>query len=202
MVRHAGGTRLRRVAPSQVAVIWTVQTGDGSVTVREQLEPDDEPAVLELFADCSDWFEATTGLPSGPGDVQSLFYALPEGADIDDKRLFLVLSEDRVIGLVDAVLRYPDVRSVALGLFLVAPSHRRRGVGTAVAGELLSQARTLGFERVVAPVPAGLETGAAFTRSLGFEISADPVTPGGNRTVHPGERPIHRATLDLSAESP
>lgn len=81
MVRHAGGTRLRLVVPSQAVVIWAVPTGDGSVTVREQLEPDGEPAVLELFADCSDWFEATTGPPPGPSDVQSLFYALPEGAD-------------------------------------------------------------------------------------------------------------------------
>ena len=35
--------------------------------------------MLRLFADCDDWFQAATGHPSGPGDVQSLFYALPEG---------------------------------------------------------------------------------------------------------------------------
>lgn len=179
-------------------MIWTVPTRTGPVTVREQLEPSDEPAVIELFAASADWFEATTGLPSAPGDVQSLFYALPEGSSFDDKRLFVLLAEDRVIGLVDAVLRHPDVRSVALGSFLVAPTHRRHGVGTAVAGLLLDQARTLGFERVTAPVAAGLEPGMAFVRSLGFEISSEPVPPGGNRTVHPRESPIHRATLHLA----
>lgn len=167
-------------------MIWSVPTRSGRITVREQLEPDDEPAVLALFAECADWFEAVTRLPSGPGDVQSLFYALPDGATFDDKRLLLLLDGDRVIGLVDAVLRYPDVRSVALGLFLVAPSHRRRGVGTAVARELLDQAKALGFERVTAPAAAALEPGAAFARSLGFEVSTEPVRPR-----------IHRAVLTL-----
>jgi GNAT superfamily N-acetyltransferase len=178
-------------------MIWTVPTTAGPVTVREQLEPQDEPGVLELFGECQDWFVAITGLPSGPGDVQSLFYALPEGKDFADKRLFLMLAVDRVIGLVDAVLRYPDVHSVGVGVFLVAPSHRRRGVGSAVAGLLLDQARTLGFERVTAPVAAGLEPGMAFARSLGFEIAAERVQPSGNRSAHPGERAVHRATLDL-----
>jgi GNAT superfamily N-acetyltransferase len=180
-------------------MIWYVPLvgGDGVITIREQLEPDDEPAVLELFTACSDWFEAATGLPSGPGDVQGLFYALPDGATWDDKRLFVILAEDRLIGLVDVVLRYPDVRSCALGLFLVHPDDRRRGVGTAVARELLGQARTLGFDRVTEPVAAGLEPGDAFARSLGFTISTEAITPAANRIVHRDERPIQRATLQL-----
>jgi GNAT superfamily N-acetyltransferase len=139
--------------------------------------------VLALFDECADWFEAMTGLPSGPGDVQSLFYALPDRAGFDDKRLYVVLARDRVIGLVDVVLRHPDVRSAAVGLFLVAPSHRRYGIGTAVAAELAEHARLLGFDRVSATIAADLEEGRAFTRSLGAEVSAEPIRPGVHRAV-------------------
>lgn len=170
-------------------MIWTVHTSAGPVTVREQLEPDDEPGVLALFAECADWFEATTGLPSGPSDVQSLFYALPDGASLDDKRLYLVLAADRVIGLVDVVLRYPDVRSAAIGAFLIAPSFRRQGVASAVAVELGDQAWSLGFERVTATVAADVEAGRAFAGALGAVVSPEPIRPG-----------IHRAELTLPIE--
>lgn len=178
-------------------MIWSVPTRDGTVTVREQIEPEDERAVLDLFASCADYFEAATGGPSAPGDVQSLFYALPEGASPDDKRLFLVLDGEHVIGLVDAVVGYPDARSVAVGLFLVHPGHRRRGVGAAVARHLMAHAADGGVDRVTATVAEELEPGESFLRSLDFEIAPRPAPPTGNRVVHRAERPVLRASRSL-----
>jgi GNAT superfamily N-acetyltransferase len=122
-------------------VIWTVRGRDGvPVTVREQVEPDDQAGLLELFDACAEWFIDAFGHPSGPGDVQSLFYALPEGSTFEDKRLFVVHDAARVIGLVDAVLRHPDSRSCSVGVFLVHPEYRRRGLGTAIARVLAREA--------------------------------------------------------------
>ena len=58
--------------------------------VREFV-PEDEPGVRALFAAGEDYFVAATGSPSAPGDVQSLSYALPEGAEPDAKRLLVVI---------------------------------------------------------------------------------------------------------------
>lgn len=167
-------------------MIWTVATDLGPVVVREQIEPDDEPGILELFASCDDWFEAVTGVPSGPGDVQSLFYALPEGASFEDKRLFTVRDGEKIIGLIDAVLGHPGRRDCAVGMFLVAPSHRRRGVGTAIARTMLTEARDLGVEQVTATDDEQWAPGNAFLRSLGFVVPE----PGAGR----------RATLRLSGQ--
>lgn len=178
-------------------MIWRVPTGFGPLTLREQIEPDDEPGLLKLFADCDDWFEATTGGPSGPGDVQSLFYVLPDGASFEDKRLFTLRDEDQIVGVMDAVLRYPQPRSCAVGLFLVAPSHRRKGVATAVARVLLDEALAADLQQVTATVADGQPVGSQFLRSLGFDIGN--VQPDSSNRRGNGHAPsIRRATLDLS----
>ncbi|MGW2569489.1 N-acetyltransferase family protein [Streptomyces sp. NPDC001537] len=170
------------------------------VTVRE-LRPEDEPAVAALFADCEDYFVAATGGPALPGDVQSLYYALPEGADFEQKRLLVMCRGADVVGLVDVVDRHPDAESCAVGVFLVAPRARREGVGTGVARRLLEEVAGRGMRRVTATCPAGWEAGLGFLRSLGFEVGAAQDGAGatvGNRTRGRGETGLCAATLSLA----
>lgn len=180
----AVGAERFRAADTLPDVIWTVSTQLGRVVIREQVEPEDEPGILELFAACDDWFEAVIGVPSGPGDVQSLFYSLPEGSSFEDKRLFTVRDEEKIIGLVDVVLGYPHRRACAVGMFLIAPSHRGKGVGQAVATVLLGEARAADLEEVTASANDAWPAGIAFLRELGFA------------TGEPGTSP-RRATLRL-----
>ncbi|WP_130334502.1 GNAT family N-acetyltransferase [Streptomyces sp. BK022] len=149
---------------------WTVGLPGERVLLREP-GPADEAALLRLFEECEDWFTAATGLPSAPGDVQSLYYALPEGADPGDKVLLLVERGGEVAGLVDAVRDWPGPGAVAVGLFLLAPWARGRGLGRAVAETLLGR----GASRVTATVPAGWKAGERFLERLGFALEA----PGG-----------------------
>ncbi len=130
--------------------------------------PADEAALLRLFEECEDWFTAATGLLSAPGDVQSPCYALPEGADPGDKVLLLVERNGEVAGLVDAVRDWPEAGAVAVGLFLLAPWARGRGLGRAVAEKLLER----GVSRVTATVPAGWRAGERFLERLGFALEA------------------------------
>ena len=98
------------------------------LTLRD-FTPADEPEVLALFADCDDWFQAATGHPSGPGDVQSLFYALPEGAAFEQKHL-LVAQAQGMIGFVDLVVDHPEPGHASIGFFLV-PKDLRGGASAA-----------------------------------------------------------------------
>lgn len=113
---------------------------EGDPVALREPGPGDEAALLALFEECEDWFVAATGLPSAPGDVQSLFYALPEGAAPQDKVVLLVEWAGSVAGVVDAVRDHPEPGAVAVGMFLLAPGARRRGLGRAVAGALLARA--------------------------------------------------------------
>lgn len=166
-------------------------------TVVRDLKPDDEAATLALFDECRDWFEFATGQPSGPGDVQGLYYALPEGCDVSQKRLLVAEVEGRIGALVDVVLGYPADDECTVGGFLVAPAYRRRRLGTALAEALREEAAKRGIRRVHTTVTVGWRPGVQFLRHLGFTVDTAPVEQHGNRNAGPRERPVHRAVLDL-----
>jgi GNAT superfamily N-acetyltransferase len=169
----------------------------GLNAVVRDMEPRDEQAVLTLFDACEDWFTAATGQPAGPGDVQSLYYSLPEGADFDDKRLLVVADGARVVGLVDAVLRHPAAGACSVGVFLLHPGCRRQGLGRALAGLLLEEARGQGVSSVVATVTEGWRPGREFLTAMGFILDEQPRVPGGNRNRGPSERAVTVARLSL-----
>jgi GNAT superfamily N-acetyltransferase len=136
--------------------------------ILRDLEPEDEPDVLRLFAECDDWFQAATGHLSGPGDVQSLHYSLPPGADFEQKRLLVAEAQGGLIGFVDLVLGYPDARSAAVGCFLVPRELRRWGIGSEIAAQL--KARFPEITTVTASVTDDWKPGAEFLKAQGFQF--------------------------------
>ncbi|SDP60664.1 GNAT family N-acetyltransferase [Lentzea jiangxiensis] len=141
------------------------------LTLRD-FTPADEPEVLRLFADCDDWFQAATGHPSGPGDVQSLFYALPEGTAFEQKHLLLAQAEG-LIGFVDLVLDHPAPGHASIRFFLVPKDLRRWGIGREMARALAE--RFPGVTRAHVQLD-DFEPGTEFLRALGF-------TPNGQGAV-------------------
>ncbi|MFD9704337.1 GNAT family N-acetyltransferase [Lentzea sp. NPDC059081] len=141
------------------------------LTLRD-FTPADEPEVLRLFADCDDWFQAATGHPSGPGDVQSLFYALPEGAAFEQKRL-LVAQAEGMIGFVDLVLDHPAAGEASVGFFLVPKDLRRWGIGSEMVKALAE--RFPSVTRVHVRLD-DFKPGNEFLRATGF-------VPDGQRAV-------------------
>ncbi|MDQ4103297.1 MAG: GNAT family N-acetyltransferase [Actinomycetota bacterium] len=179
-----------------------LDVGSRTIEVREFV-PADEPAVADLFQASADWFETATGSLPSDGDVQSLFYSLPEGADPKGKRVLVVVEgshEFEVVGLVEAVVGHPGPTGCAVGLFLIRTDRRRQGLGAAVANALLEQAADDGVAVVTATNTLGWTPGEAFLRSMGFELSEQELERGdvvGNRSVGPRERPVIGARLSL-----
>jgi GNAT superfamily N-acetyltransferase len=169
--------------------------------VRDVL-PSDESGLLHLFEASEDYFVAATGLPAGPGDVQSLFYGLPEGADVRDKQILVVENPDgELVGLVDLVLHYPEPDACAVGLFLLRPDTRRHGLGSALTAALLERASAGGVRRITATVPTGWEPGRAFLTARSFTLADPEDVPGAraNRNTGPRESTVLRAELRLDS---
>ncbi|MGV4926079.1 GNAT family N-acetyltransferase [Streptomyces sp. BHT-5-2] len=158
--------------------ITVVATAAGRRYAVREADPDDEPAMWALFEAATAYFEAATGLPPGPADVQSLYYSLPPGADWRDKRVLVVTEEaptsgatpatPAIAGIIDVVLRFPKPDACSVGLFLLHPSLWGTALGPALAGSLLERAAASGIRRVTATVPSGWERGRRFLSSLSF----------------------------------
>ena len=136
------------------------------LTLRD-FTPADEPEVLRLFADCDDWFQAATGHPSGPGDVQSLFYALPEGAAFEQKHL-LVAEAQGMIGFVDLVLDHPEPRHASIRFFLVPKDLRRWGIGSEMARALTERFPAITHVHVRLD---DFKPGNEFLKAMGFTLN-------------------------------
>ncbi|SES11951.1 GNAT family N-acetyltransferase [Lentzea albida] len=135
--------------------------------ILRDFTPADEPEVLALFADCDDWFQAATGHPSGPGDVQSLFYALPEGAAFEQKRL-LVARAEGMIGFVDLVLDHPAAGEASVRFFLVPRDLRRWGIGREMAKALTERFPEV---RRVHVALDDFKPGNEFLKTMGFALN-------------------------------
>ena len=165
------------------------------------MEPVDERGLQSVFGAAEDYFVALTGSQALPGDVQSLFFVAPEGVSPADKLLLVVEHHGAVVGVVDAVPGHPEPDDWAIGLFLIAPAHRRTGVGSAVARALIDHARERGISRVTAATPSGWAPGAAFLAHLGFALGelADSVAGNANRNNLATEQLTVSASLTLTS---
>ncbi len=108
--------------------------------------PDAVPVLVRWFVE--EW-EPYYG-PDGPGDAE---VDLRAAKTRDDLPICLVAVDDGGDVLGTAALKANSIPSHAhltpwLGAVLVAPAHRRTGVGTALIGGIEEEARRLGFERI------------------------------------------------------
>lgn len=130
--------------------------------------------------------------------MQSLYYALPAGADFEQKKLLVVLDGDDVIGVIDALLDYPEPKVCSVGLFLIAPSCRGRGVGRSLAAFFLDELRRAGHHRVRTTIHPEWQPGVAFLTQLGFQFGSRVAHSGVNRNLGSSEHELQLAVLDLS----
>jgi len=87
----------------------------------------------------------------------------------EDAAHLLALDDDRVVGSI-AIRRdeHPVTHHVATLDMLVVPSHRRRGVGSALLDEALRWARSYGIERIELSVYPSNDGAIALYRRFGF----------------------------------
>jgi ribosomal-protein-alanine acetyltransferase len=90
---------------------------------------------------------------------------------IDDRDTNVVVIRDRGVIAGFAIMKYGDAEA-QLFLLAVTPSHRRRGIGTALLSWLEVTARTAGIRVIRLQVRSTNASAIAFYRSVGFRATA------------------------------
>lgn len=153
-------------------------------TVRP-LTPDDGDDLQALCERCADYFELISGLPPGPSEAQSLFFGLPEGKGYEDKFVIGVFdTQGHLVGVLDVIRDYPEAGIWHIGLLLLEPVQRQRGLGTAVYRAFEQWAGASGAQRIRLGVAEQNKAAFRFWHRLGFDmVEKRPPKPWGNKAV-------------------
>lgn len=141
------------------------------------LAPPDLPALQRLFEGARDYFEIATGAGPAPDEAARAFVAGPPTKSVNDKRTIGVFSGGTLIGVIDTITDWPADRVWTMGMLLLDPEHRGRGVGTEVLGAFERWAAAEGATSLRTAVVARHEAGIRFLTRQRYDRVADGPGP-------------------------
>ncbi len=94
--------------------------------------------------------------------------ALPPGKTCEDKYYIGFWENDRLIAVMDLILKYPNIHTVFIGFFMVNQSVQHQGIGSAVITEACEYLRKQGYTAVRLGYVKGNPQSEAFWRKNQF----------------------------------
>ncbi len=149
------------------------------------LRPEDEDLVLEFFGRCRTYFEHIEGRAPDRAVARELLTQLPPGKCPEEKLVFGFFDAQGVlVAFVDLVRDYPVDKEWIIGLFLIAPEHRRSGLSRGVHQFIETHVADNGGAVLRVAVLEINEPGCRFWQSLGYyEVKRVPYPRGDGETV-------------------
>ncbi|SHH43578.1 Acetyltransferase (GNAT) domain-containing protein [Jatrophihabitans endophyticus] len=98
----------------------------------------DETGALQALLDAAaDYTRDALGRPPRPGDAVAVLDGRPDGVSPIDKFAFGSWHDSELVAFADVVRGYPAADVAYLGLLVVHPNHRRRGVARTFHDDLV-----------------------------------------------------------------
>jgi ribosomal protein S18 acetylase RimI-like enzyme len=129
----------------------------------------DSPAILNLYDRCSDYFLIQDGEPAAASDADELFDDVPPSKQAEDQHVLGYYGERRLDAVAALVTDYPGPGDWYLGLLLLDPHQRGRGLGRRLYADLERWSADRGAKRMLLAVLKENAQAQCFWRSLGFE---------------------------------
>jgi ribosomal protein S18 acetylase RimI-like enzyme len=122
----------------------------------------------ELHRRCADFVQLVEGRAPAGGDGLSVLRDRPEDASPEIKLTLGVYDGPRMVAVADLMRGYPSPDVWYIGLLLLAPETRRRGLGAAMLAAIAELARSNGASSLRIAVQSQNERGLTFWRRHGF----------------------------------
>jgi GNAT superfamily N-acetyltransferase len=145
---------------------------DGRFSTR-RLAPPDLPALQALFERAADYFEIATGAGPAPDEAERAFVGGPPTKSVSDKQTIGVLDDAaRLVGVLDAIPDFPSEGICTIGMLLLDPGVRGRGVGHSVLAAFEAWMTRRGTRRFRTALVTRHAEGLDFLRREGYaEVS-------------------------------
>lgn len=156
-----------------------------SVRIR-LLSRDDALAVRSLYDRAADYVAMESGVAPNDGMVEDFFTDRPPGSDLTaSRKLGAFLDGGTLAAIADMAFGYPQAGDAYIGLLLIDPACRSKGLGKMLFQHLAAMAGAEGAQRLLIAVLDDNRHGRAFWQRQGFllEQSFPPVTIGAKLHV-------------------
>ncbi|WP_446896954.1 GNAT family N-acetyltransferase [Clostridium sp. LBM24168] len=149
--------------------MYKIYAADGCEIKITKIDNDNIDIIFEFCKRCNDYYMMHGGVEASRKDVEEIFEELPPGKNYNDKFVFGIFKNyDKLIGIIDIVKNFPVSNQWMLGLMLIDPMERRKGLGRIVHCRLTEWAGGLGAESFrIGVVDKNIE-GLRFWKSLGY----------------------------------
>lgn len=128
-----------------------------------------------LLMKCSDYLMFQDGEPVKEDAAKNLLITKPSNVSINDKKVLGVYkSQDHsLVGVMDIVMRYAGPDILNLGLLVIEPASRGKGIGEKAEKLLEDWSRSNNFSRIRLGVLFGNDKGLRFWHKVGFKETGE-----------------------------
>lgn len=138
-----------------------------------RLAPSDAPALQRLYERCIDFAMLSAGEPAGPTAAHDEFTSVPPGVPLSRKRMEGILGDrGEWLGLMVSLEDYPQSDTWYIGLLLLDPAVRGRGIGSFVLREWEQAAAAAGAHSAELSVLTDNTAALQFWQRHGYETVA------------------------------
>lgn len=129
----------------------------------------DLPLLQVLMEKCSDYLSFQDEEPVKPSAAYDLFETKPARVEGNSKVVLGIFTDQKkLVGVFDLIKGYSGPRTLSLGLMLIDPSSRRKGIGSKAYKLLEEWAISQQFNKVRLGVLFGNEKGLRFWINMGY----------------------------------
>lgn len=138
----------------------------------------------KLFDRCADFAMLVEGEEVSPTAAEDIFQSKPDGRSLDDKFLYGLWDRTgAIVGVLEGMRHYPDETIWWIGLLLLAPEIRGRGLGRKLVQGLCDCARSAQVTAVMLGVVEENRSAYRFWQQVGFErVRQTEPRPFGKKT--------------------
>jgi RimJ/RimL family protein N-acetyltransferase len=145
--------------------------GPGGRHTARRLAPPDLADLQALFERAADYFETATGHPPAPDEAERAFVGGPPTVAVSDKLTIGIFDDaDALVGVLDAIPDFPAEGTCTVGLLLLEPAVRGRGIGASALTALEAHMTERGTRRFRTAVVAHHAPGLRFLERQGYRV--------------------------------
>lgn len=133
------------------------------------LTKEDLPQLQVLLEKCSDYLTFQDEVPVKPSAAQDLFNVKPDGVPDKDKVIFGIFNiQSQLVGVFDLIKGYSAPKTLSLGLMMLEPFSRGKGIGNKAYEALEQWAMSEQFNKVRLGALIGNEKGLRFWHRMDY----------------------------------